>query len=106
MKPTAALYARGQGVTVGGQVVSIEEFAQRHGYELARDRYFLDQESGADISRPILGQLRQKAAEGAFNVLLCWSPDRLARNRSQQRVLRDEFQQLGIRVIFVSQVDD
>lgn len=35
--------------------------------------------SGATLQRPALERLRDRAAEGAFEVLLCHAPDRLAR---------------------------
>lgn len=106
----AALYARvstmqqEQEATIDSQVASIEQFAQQQGYELAPEGYFLDQGvSGAKLARPSLDRLRDLATEGAFGVVLCWSPDRLARQYAHQWVLLDEFQRLGVQVIFVNQ---
>lgn len=110
MKASAALYARvstlqqEQEATIDSQVASIEQYAQQQGYELAPERYFLDQGvSGAKLARPGLDRLRDLASEGAFGVVLCWSPDRLARQYAHQWVLLDEFQRLGVQVIFVNQ---
>lgn len=110
MKGSAALYARvstlqqEQEATIDSQVASIEQYAQQQGYELAPERYFLDQGvSGAKLARPGLDRLRDLASEGAFGVVLCWSPDRLARQYAHQWVLLDEFQRLGVQVIFVNQ---
>jgi site-specific DNA recombinase len=45
------------------------------------------------------------ATEGAFSVVLCLSPDRLARQYAHQWVLLDELQRVGVPVIFINQPD-
>ena len=82
----AALYARvstmqqEQEATIDSQIASVEQFAQQHEYQLTPELYFLDQGvSGAKLARPGLDRLRDLASEGAFGVVLCLSPDRLAR---------------------------
>lgn len=66
--------------------------------------YFQDQStSGAQLNRPALDRLRDLAAEGLFDVVLCRSPDRLARHYAHQRVLLDKLRRVGIEVIFVNQ---
>jgi len=106
----AALYARvstlqqEQEATIESQVAALEAYARQHGYLLSPELYFLDQAvSGAQLARPALDRLRDLAAEGAFTVVLCLSPDRLARNYAHQWVLLDELQRAGVQVIFVNQ---
>jgi site-specific DNA recombinase len=86
MKQIAAVYARvstlqqEQEATIESQVAAIESYAQGQGYQLLPEYYFLDQAvSGAQLERPGLDRLRDLAAEGIFEVVLCLSPDRLAR---------------------------
>lgn len=67
---------------------------------------FLDQGiSGAKLARPALDRLRDLATEGVFVVVLCLSPDRLARQYAHQWVLLDELQRVGVSVIFINQPD-
>jgi site-specific DNA recombinase len=115
MNQLAALYARvstpqqEQEATIDSQVASIETFAQANGYRLSPALYFLDQAvSGAQLARPALDRLRDLAAERLFEVVLCLSPDRLARQYAHQWLLLQEFQRADVQVVFVNQpaVDD
>ena len=56
--------------------------------------------SGATLTRPALERLRDRAAEGAFEVLLCHAPDRLARRYAYQVLLLEELARAGIEVVF------
>lgn len=110
MNRLAALYARvstlqqEQEATIDSQVAAIETFAQAQGYRLSKELYFLDEAvSGAKLDRPGLDRVRDLAAEGLFEVVLCLSADRLSRQYVHQLVLLDEFQRVGIQVVFVNQ---
>jgi site-specific DNA recombinase len=112
MKPMAAIYARvstpqqEQEATIDSQVAALEAFAGEHGYEMLPEHYFLDQAvSGGTLMRPALDRLRDLAAEAAFQVVLCLSPDRLARNYAHQWVLMDELQRAGVTTVFIDQPD-
>jgi site-specific DNA recombinase len=56
--------------------------------------------SRATLVRPALERLRDRAAEGAFEVLLCHTPDRLARRYAYQVLLLEELARVGVEVIF------
>lgn len=110
MEKKAALYARvsttrqEQAATIESQVVELESYVQEQGYEIDPDLIFLDQAvSGSRLARPALDRLRDLAYEGGFDVLLCLSPDRLAREYVHQRLLLDEFQRWGVTVQFINQ---
>lgn len=110
MMPIAAIYARvstaqqEQEATIDSQVDALETYARQHGYRTSPDFIFLDQGiSGAQLNRPALNRLRDLAPEGLFQVLLCYSPDRLARHYAHQWILLDEFQRCGVKVIFINQ---
>ena len=81
----AAIYARvsserqPQDETIQSQTVGLRELAAERGLLLPDDLIFEDEGfSGATLTRPALERLRARAAEGAFEVLLCHAPDRLA----------------------------
>ncbi|MCC9079087.1 recombinase family protein, partial [Litorilinea aerophila] len=106
----AALYARvstpqqEQEATIESQIAALESFAQQQGYPLDPALYFLEQGvSGAQLDRPALNHLRDLAPEARFDVVLCYSPDRLARHYAHQWVLLDELRRVGVEVIFINQ---
>ena len=108
----AALYARvstarqEQEATIDSQLAAVTDYAAVHGYHLDEAHHFIDQAvSGARLDRPALDRLRDLASEQAFAVVLCLSPDRLARSYIYQRLLLDELSRIDVRVIFVSQPD-
>lgn len=112
MITTAALYARvstpnqEEEATIDSQVAAIEDYIKKKEYNLPADFYFLDQAiSGARLERPSLDRLRHLASDGAFSVVVCYSPDRLSRNYPHQWVVMDELQRNGVGVEFVNQPD-
>jgi site-specific DNA recombinase len=58
--------------------------------------------SGATLVRPGLERLRDLCATGGVERLYVHSPDRLARKYAYQVLLIDEFQRLGIEVVFLN----
>jgi site-specific DNA recombinase len=110
MSKLAGLYGRvstlqqEQEATIDSQVAALESYAQAQGYQLSKELYFLDRAvSGAQLDRPALNRLRDQAGEGQFEVILCLSPDRLARQQAYQYVLLAELRRAGVEVIFVNQ---
>ena len=87
-----------------GQLALLLSYAEEHGYVLSPEHRFIDQAvSGRYLARPGLDRLRDRALLGVFDVLLCLSPDRLARSTGAQQVVLDELGQLGIEVVFLNQ---
>ena len=58
--------------------------------------------SGATLVRPGLERLRDLCASGGVERLYVHSPDRLARKYAYQVLLIDEFQRMGIEVVFLN----
>jgi site-specific DNA recombinase len=87
----AAIYARvstdnqrTQG-TIQSQLDELRELAGARGLAVGPELVFCDAGiSGATLVRPALERLRDGAAEGSFEVVLCHSPDRLARRYAYQ----------------------
>ena len=57
--------------------------------------------SGATLARPALEALRDLAAQGCLDVVLVYSPDRLARKFAYQALLMEELARAGVRTEFV-----
>src|SRR6266498_4339578 len=103
----AAIYARvsserqREGGTIESQVAGLHELAQARGLVVPEQLVFLDEGfSGAMLLRPALERLRDRAAEGCFEVLLCHCPDRLARRYAYQVLLLEELERAGVEVMF------
>ena len=106
----AALYARvstsnqEEEATIESQVAAIETHVNEQGYILTDDHRYLDQAvSGAYLARPELDRLRHQVTDGLISVVVCYSPDRLARNYAHQLVLLSELKRCGVRIEFVNQ---
>jgi len=108
----AAIYARvsserqRQDETIHSQTAGLRELAAERGLVIAEDLVFEDEGfSGASLTRPALERLRDRAAEGAFEVLLCHAPDRLARRYAYQVLLLEELARGGVEVVFAKEPD-
>jgi site-specific DNA recombinase len=106
----AAIYARvsserqRQAETIQSQLAALRELAAQRGLLVSDELVFEDEGvSGATLIRPALERLRDRAAEGAFEVLLCHAPDRLARRYAYQVLLLEEFARAAVEVIFAKE---
>jgi site-specific DNA recombinase len=106
---TAAIYARVSSArqkedqTIASQTTALRDAAERSGLEVPPEWIFEDEGySGATLIRPALERLRDLAAQVPIDVLLCYSPDRLARRYAYQALLIDEFARVGTEVRFVN----
>jgi site-specific DNA recombinase len=105
---SAAIYARVSSArqkkdqTIGSQTQALREHAEQNRLEVPAEWVFEDEgHSGATLVRPALEALRDLAAQGCVDVVLVYSPDRLARKFAYQALLIEEFARAGIRVEFV-----
>jgi site-specific DNA recombinase len=103
----AALYARvstdkqERNETIASQLDALQRAAAEGGYVVAPEHVFVDaHHSGGRLDRPALDRLRDHAAEGVFEVVLAYSPDRLARQYAHQVLVIEELQRVGCRVVF------
>ncbi len=99
---SAAIYPRvssarqAKDETIGSQVQALHEHARAAGLEVPGHWLFEDAgHSGATLVRPALEALRDRAAQGVIDVVLCYSPDRLARKFAYQALLIEEFNRAG-----------
>ena len=105
---SAAIYARVSSArqkkdeTIGSQTAALREHAARARLDVPAEWIFEDEgHSGATLVRPALEALRDLAAQGCVDVVLVYSPDRLARKFAYQALLLEEFARAGVRVEFV-----
>ena len=105
---TGAIYARVSGQrqkeeqTIGSQIEEATAAAHSWGMEVPADWIFTDEGyTGATLIRPALERLRDLAAQVPVDVVICLSPDRLARKLAYQTLLIDEFNRAGTEVRFV-----
>ena len=104
----AAIYARvssarqAKDQTIGSQLSALRDHAATSRLEVPEDWVFADDgHSGATLVRPALEALRDLAAQGCLDVVLVYSPDRLARKFACQALLIEELARCGTRVEFV-----
>ena len=104
----AAIYARvssarqAKDQTIGSQLSALREHAGQSRLDVPEEWVFADEgHSGATLVRPGLEALRDLAAQGCLDVVLVYSPDRLARKFAYQALLIEELARCGTRVEFV-----
>ncbi len=104
----AAIYARvssdrqKEEQTIASQTAALRTYAAEVGLEVPTEWIFEDEGiSGATLLRPALERLRDLAAQSELPVLLCYSPDRLARKYAYQALLMEEFARSGTEVRFL-----
>ena len=105
---SAAIYARVSSArqkkdeTIGSQTAALREHAAQARLEVPAEWVFEDEgHSGATLVRPALEALRDLVAQGCVDVVLVYSPDRLARKFAYQALLLEEFARAGVRAEFV-----
>jgi len=106
---SAAIYARVSSArqkkdqTIGSQLEALRACAAQSRLDVPAEWVFADEgHSGATLVRPGLEALRDLAAQGCVDVVLVYSPDRLARKFACQALLIEELARAGARVEFVS----
>ncbi|MEV4130111.1 recombinase family protein [Nocardia sp. NPDC049707] len=106
---SAVIYARVSSArqkkneTIGSQIAALHAHAETLGLEVPEEWVFADDgHSGATLVRPALERLRDLVAGVGVDVVLCYSPDRLARKFALQALLIEEFTRAGTKVEFVN----
>ena len=81
---------------------SVRAHAEQLGLDVPEQWVFEDDgQSGASLVRPALERLRDLVCQVPVDVLLVYSPDRLARKYAYQALLIEEFAKAGTTVMFV-----
>src|SRR4051794_19376425 len=105
----AAIYARVSSArqkeqeTIRSQTAALRAHAAGLGLHVPEGWVFQDDgHSGASLVRPALERLRDLVCQVPVDVLLVYSPDRLARRYAYQALLIEEFAKAGTSVLFVN----
>jgi site-specific DNA recombinase len=105
---SAAIYARVSSArqkkdeTIASQTAALRAHAEQRELDVPAEWVFEDEgHSGATLIRPALERLRDVIAGVGVDVVLCYSPDRLARKFAYQALLIEEFARAGTRVEFI-----
>ena len=105
---SAAIYARVSSArqkeqeTIVSQTAALRAHAGQLGLDVPEQWVFEDDgHSGASLVRPALDALRDLVAQVPVDVVLCYSPDRLARKYAYQALLMEELARAGTSVGFV-----
>ena len=106
----AALYARvssrnqAEAGTISSQIAALEAYAEAHDMHIAPEHRFVDEGvSGRFLARRGLDSLRDAVLTQAFEVVLCLSPDRLARDIGAQQIVLYELRRQGVEIHFLNQ---
>jgi site-specific DNA recombinase len=104
----AAIYARvsterqEREQTVESQLALLKAWVADHGHALTDDRIYVDEGySGSRLDRPGLDRLRDEVRDGAVELIVVLSPDRLARKYAYQVLLLEELRRAGCEVVFL-----
>src|SRR5215216_4219997 len=104
----AAIYARvstqrqEKDQTIDSQLAMLKLWVEDSHHTLLPGHTFKDDGySGSRLDRPGLDRLRDGAAEGAFDLIVVLSPDRLARKYAYQVILLEEFRRQHCQVVFL-----
>ena len=102
-----ALYARVSDPkekrgTIESQIEALRAFARENGHDVVESYVCRDRYTGVELARPELDRLRDGAEAGAFEAVLVYDPDRLSRKYAYQILILEEFERLGIPMIFLN----
>jgi len=89
--------------TIKNQLMVFKEEAEKKGWQIVQE-YKDDDWSGDILERPALDRLRldAKSKNRAWEAVLIYDPDRLARRYSYQELVMDELREAGVEVHFVT----
>ena len=89
--------------TIKNQLMTFSELAGKNNWQIVQE-YKDDDWSGDILERPALDKLRldAKSKDRAWEAVLIYDPDRLARRYSYQELVMDELKEAGVEVIFVT----
>lgn len=98
-------YSGGSGQTdqsIEGQRRDCEAWARSHG--LSIDYEYIDRHiSGKTDNRAAFQRMIEDSDRHAFDMLICWKTDRLARNRYDSAVYKSRLRKNGVKIIYAAE---
>ena len=107
MNKRVAIYARvsTDKQTCVNQLTELRAVAERMGYSIIQE--FIDEGiSGTKASRPALDSMMKMATQRQFDMVMCWSIDRLGRSLQNLIALLNQLESLKIDLFFHQQAID
>jgi site-specific DNA recombinase len=89
--------------TIESQIEALKAYAKANSHNVVESYVCRDHYTGTELARPELDRLRDGAQAGAFEAVLVHDPDRLSRKYAYQILILEEFERLGIPMIFLEQ---
>lgn len=112
-KQIVSIYARVSSTqqkeeeTINSQIDILLAYAKKNEFEVPLEWIFKDEGySGSTLDRPGLDELRDLVRENVFQIILVYSPDRLARRYVNQLILEEEFSKNNVKVIYIKGAKD
>ena len=98
-------YSGGGGQTeqsIEGQRRDCEAWAKSHGLIISHE--YIDRHiSGKTDNRAAFQQMMQDSDRHAFDLLICWKTDRLARNRYDSAVYKSRLRKNGVKILYAAE---
>ena len=99
----SSIESEGKEQTIKNQIMAFADLAKKNNWRIIQE-YKDDDWSGDILERPELDKLRldAKNKNRAWEALLIYDPDRLARRYSYQELVMDELREAGVELLFVT----
>jgi site-specific DNA recombinase len=84
----------------------IQSYIKRleHGDTICENGIYMEDHSGAELTlRPILSHLRTDIRRSLYDVVMCFEVDRLSRKMSHRYILKEEFIENNVELVYVKQ---
>lgn len=98
-------YSGGSGQTeqsIEGQRRDCESWARAHGYVIGHE--YIDRHiSGKTDNRTQFQRMMDDSDKGAFDMLICWKTDRLARNRYDSAIYKSRLRKNGVKIVYAAE---
>ena len=98
-------YSGGSGQTeqsIEGQRRDCEAWAKAHGLSICHE--YIDRHiSGKTDNRAQFQRMMDDSDKGAFDMLICWKTDRLARNRYDSAVYKNRLRKNGVKIVYAAE---
>src|SRR5712692_6102662 len=80
------------------QIEAVQRYCSEKGYTVDENHIYQEIVSGADMKRPIVALLLDRAKQGEFDVVVVFALNRISRNPSKAAVLLATLEGYGVRV--------
>jgi DNA invertase Pin-like site-specific DNA recombinase len=98
-------YSGGSGQTeqsIEGQRRDCQAWAKSHGLTICHE--YIDRHiSGKTDNRAQFQRMMEDSDKGAFDILICWKTDRLARNRYDSAIYKNRLRKNGVKIVYAAE---